>query len=316
MASNVSYLNRYTDLATQIVDNGAIEIADGIDESELGGLRCLERVALGFRRAQGTVAAPANNASPSKFGPLDVHEQIGDGSQGIVYRARDPLIRQDYALKIRATNSDVRARQFLDEASKLATLRHQNILTVYGAAIDGGRVGIWTELVRGLTLAQLQESGFQFPIEDVRAIGQTLCDALAAAHHQGMVHGDVKAANVMRDDTGRIVLMDFGAAQYFRRRDQLVSSMGTLRYLAPEILLGDNQSPQSDVYALGVLLYFLLTGEFPYAGDTFQALVVAHRFGGPKKAKQSSKRIPADLAKAIDKALQEDLQKFSIANVG
>jgi eukaryotic-like serine/threonine-protein kinase len=307
MPSNIAHIARLRTLVTKIVDDVAVEASEFEDSGdlELEGLRRIGRVAAGFRRAQSS--ASGVHAGPQfTFGPLQVFEKIGAGSHGDVYRARDPLIQRDYALKLRGASSGLLARQFLEEATKLASVRHAHIVTVYGAAIEDERIGLWTELVHGASLADLHDSGFRFAADDVRAIGSALCGALAAAHRQGIVHGDVKAANVMRDDTGRIVLMDFGAALYFRDHDPSISS-GTLRYLAPEVLLGARQSPQSDIYALGVLMHFLLSGTFPHDAEDIESLIASH-----DRSSAAHTRIgnaPKGLRRAIGKALESNPAK-------
>jgi eukaryotic-like serine/threonine-protein kinase len=199
-----------------------------------------------------------------------VIEPLGSGSQGEVWRAYDPLLDLQVALKLRKIDSGVLSHQFLEEARRLARVRQANIVSVYGAAVHDGRAGLWMELIRGTSLADLLAEHGRFPATDVRAIGLDLCHALAAVHRHGLIHGDVKLENVMREISGRTVLMDFGASSELNRAPSAVVS-GSLRYLAPEVLSGESPSVASDIYALGVLLHRLLTGDFPDAKSSLRA---------------------------------------------
>ena len=133
--------------------------------------------------------------------------------------------------------------RIIDEARALARVRHPSVVCVHGADMHDGRAGLWMELVRGRTLAQLVAANGLFGPREAAGIGQDLCRALAAVHAEHLVHRDVKAQNVMRGLAGgRIVLMDFGASH-------------TPLYLAPEVLAGGRDTVASDLDALGVLLY-------------------------------------------------------------
>ena len=161
---------------------------------------------------------------------------------------------------MRHVDSDTLAHHFLAEGRRLAKLRHPNIVSVYGAAAQDGRVGLWTELVRGRSLAESLQAEGPLAAADAVQIGIELCRGLAAVHRMGLTHGDVKAENVLRDVSGRVVLADFGAAREFERDGTFDPVSGTRQYLAPEVLAGDNPAPASDQFAVGVLLYLLLTG--------------------------------------------------------
>jgi len=222
-----------------------------------------------------------------------------------VWRAYDPLLDLQVALKLRKFDSDSLSHQFLEEARRLARVRQANIVSVYGAAVHEGRAGLWTELVRGSPLSDLLAHHGPFPAAGVRGIGLDLCHALAAVHRHGVVHGDVKAENVMREVSGRIVLMDFGASREFDRADASVVS-GTLRYLAPEVLRGGAPSPASDLYALGVLLFHLLSAGYPYAASDLDGLLAAQERKQALRLAALKPGLPADLVRAIETALDVD----------
>lgn len=265
----------------QPVDWTPAERALGTDATELESLRVLDDVARAFR-SSGTHAAIRRDAEPLfRWGGLDVLERVGEGLSGEVFRAFDPTLQREVALKLRARRdpvSDPANRQLLTEARQLARIRHHNVLAVYGADVDDGRAGIWSELIDGSTLASvLERSGPMGPGEAL-AIAVDLCRALGVVHAAGLVHGDVKAENVMRERGGRIVLMDFGASGRVEDLDGRLLLSGTRRYLAPELIDGSSgPTVASDLYALAVLVYHLLSDDFPRADDGSRVPLGARR---------------------------------------
>jgi hypothetical protein len=296
-------------VAARIADEQPVNwraVDESGDVASISGLREIEQLAQGFRHLQVSAVAPKTpNSNRFRFGALQVLEPLGSGAQGEVWRAYDPLLDLQVALKLRKVDSDTLSHQFLEEARRLARVRQANIVSVYGAAVHDGRAGLWTELVRGSPLADLLHEHGPFPADEVRGIGLDLCHALAAVHRHGLVHGDVKAENVMREVSGRIVLMDFGAAREFEATDANVIS-GTVRYLAPEVLRGAAPSPASDLYALGVLLFHLLSGGYPYATSKLEELLDLQERRQRVRLADLKPGLPADLVGAIEQALEFD----------
>ena len=147
---------------------------------------------------------------PVTWGSLRIHEKIGRGRFGDVYRAWDPGLDRDVALKLLRHDDGAEDRLVVDEGRLMARVRHPNVATIYGAQRIDGRTGLWMELIEGRTLeAELAERG-PFPAEEIARVGVELCRALAAVHRAGLVHRDVKAQNVLHETGGRIVLGDFG----------------------------------------------------------------------------------------------------------
>jgi hypothetical protein len=248
------------------VDWSPAERALGADARTIDNLRLLDDVARAFRSV-GDQPRRADAPQPLfHWGTLEVASRLGEGHSGEVFRAWDPTLQRDVALKLRAHRdplSDPANGQLLAEARQLARVRHRNVLAVYGAAVHDGRAGIWSELIEGRTLAQILAADGPCGADEALGIALEVSRALAVVHAAGLVHGDVKAENVMRERGGRIVLMDFGASG--RREDLAARSVvsGTRRYLAPEVLAGNPPDARSDLYALGVLLHHLLSGGFP-----------------------------------------------------
>ena len=205
------------------------------------------------------------------WGRLQILEPIRRGGFGTVYRAWDPQLDREVALKL--LPADDEGVNALEEGRLLAKVHHPNVVTIFGADRIGARVGLWMEYVRGDTLEQILIRDGAFTPSSVALIGRQLCEALAAVHRAGLVHRDVKAHNVMREPGGRLVLMDFGAGacsprRAGRRRHSPVSGARDLR--------GGAATAQSDLYSVGVLLYHLLTTQYPIAGRTLREVRDAH----------------------------------------
>ncbi len=203
---------------------------------------------------------------------LSVFEQIGSGSFGSVYRAYDRQLRRYVALKLLPSGSS-EIRAWLDEARRLARVRHPNVIAIHGAETEGDYGGIWMDLVEGISLDQLLEDGAL--AEDAsHEIASALASALSAVHEAGLVHGDVKGSNVIVEPGGRVILLDFGAAVDHRQGEAL--SAASPLSAAPETLAGDPAIPESDVYSLGILLYRCLAGRYPFQAKTIEDLRRLH----------------------------------------
>ncbi len=250
-------------------------------------------------------AEASGDSAPVSWGPLQVIEKIGRGRFGDVYRARDPKLDRDVALKLlrHRESDDAIESAVIEEGRFLAKIRHPNVVTVYGAERTDGRVGVSMELVRGRTLEQELIARGSFTAEEVASIGRDLCGALSAVHRVGLVHRDVKGHNVMREADGRIVLMDFGTGRELDAASP-PELAGTPMYLAPEVIRGQPASPQSDLSSLGVLLFHLLTGSFPVQGRTLAELRRAHASGKRLSLREARKDLPSELASVIEHALE------------
>jgi TolB-like protein/Tfp pilus assembly protein PilF len=252
----------------------------------------------------------------ARWAHLVIVERVSGGTFGDVYLARDTALDRDVALKLlrhRARAHSV-ASQFLAEGRLLARVAHPNVITVYGAESIDGRVGLWMEFVRGLTLEDVVSQNGAFSAREATFIGLDLCRALAAVHATGLVHRDVKAANVMREQGGRIVLMDFGAGEDLAATGADVQMAGTPLYLAPEIFAGQPATVRSDLYSLGVLLYHLTTGGYPVTGATLAELAAAHRAGRPVHLRDARPNLPDGFVHVVERALsRQPDQRFDSA---
>ena len=158
-------------------------------------------------------ASQDTSATIGTWGHLSLMERLGRGTFGEVFRAWDRLLEHEIALKLMRPGrglEDPETSRIAREGRHLARVRHENVITVHGVAVHNGRVGLWMELIRGATLSQLLATRGPFGAREAALIGIDLCRALAAIHAAGLVHRDVKAQNVMREEGGRIVLIDLG----------------------------------------------------------------------------------------------------------
>ncbi len=237
-----------------------------------------------------------------RWGHLVIRQKIDEGRFGEVFKAWDATLERVVALKL--YRSEVAARigeeEVLKEGRLLARIDHPHIVTVHGADQHEGRSGLWMQYVDGRTLEQrLFEKG-TFSVEETLESGLALCEALGAIHQEGMLHRDVKAQNVMQETGGRIILMDFGLGtdqEWVTRYPA-----GTPLYMSPELFQKRRATTSSDLYALGVLLFHLLTGDFPVTGEDIDSLRRAHEHGSVKEALE---KLPPDLPRGFRVLLSE-----------
>jgi serine/threonine-protein kinase len=197
------------------------------------------------------------------WGDFRLLARVGQGSFGEVYRAWDPHLEREVALKLLLPGSvsgDEAYQALLREARALASVQHANIVHVHGIDRHDGRVGFWTDFVQGKTLSALVREQGPFGGREAALIGLDVTRALSAVHRKGILHRDIKAQNVMREEGGRILLMDFGLSAS-PQGQRMVS--GTPNYMAPELFRGSVATVATDIYAMGVLLYYLVTGQHP-----------------------------------------------------
>jgi eukaryotic-like serine/threonine-protein kinase len=289
--------DRLEEIASAILDGEAIDWETA--ESDAGGAgRSL------FQHLKSVAALAAVHRLPTTWGHLQVIERIGRGTFGEVYRAFDPRLDREVALKLLpATHTDGSpAGSFIPEGRLLARVRHTNIVTIHGAEEIAGQVGLWMELVPGRTLEQVLSHKGLFSTTEATRIGRDLCGAVSAVHSAALLHRDVKAHNVMLADDGRVVLMDFGTGREFS--DGAISDLaGTPLYVAPEVLHGQPAGIPSDVYSLGVLVFHILTGRYPVEGRTVSDIRAAHRTGSRVRLRDARPDVPAPLARAIERAV-------------
>lgn len=302
-------------------DSAARSAPSEEDRRLLAELRFIERIArpLVDRSSRSEPGAasdseplPTDNRRQAAFwGPLRLLEHVGQGSFGDVYRAWDTRLDREVALKLlrrSGHDDDARASTVIQEGRLLGRVRHPNVVTVYGAERIDGQVGVWMEFIHGKTLEQeLRERG-PFDVDRVIAIGMDLADALSTVHRAGLIHGDVKTHNVMCGSDGRTVLTDFGAG--FEVDETIVGESrdlaGTPVCLAPEMFDGRPATPASDVYSLGVLLYYIVTGAYPVRGSSVREIREAHAAGTRTPLAVERPDLPPAIVRIVDRALDSN----------
>jgi eukaryotic-like serine/threonine-protein kinase len=240
-----------------------------------------------------------------------VVRHLANGGMASVWEAHDELLNRPVAIKVLASHlsEDDRARRrFAREARTAAGLSsHPHVVTIYDVADYDGKSFIVMELLRGGTLADRLRSGEEIPHRVALRWLQEAGDALDAAHELGVVHRDVKPANMLLDEKGRLAIGDFGIAR-LGLEDQITQTgqvLGTAAYLAPEQAMGEATTPASDRYALAVVAFELLTGSKPFTAESFAAQARAHVEVEPPLASERDIDVPA----GADRVLQRGLAK-------
>jgi serine/threonine protein kinase/tetratricopeptide (TPR) repeat protein len=260
-----------------------------------------------------------------QLGSYRLSGRLGAGGMGEVYRAHDTKLSRDVAIKLLprelADDADRRAR-LVREAQSAAALNHPNICTIYDVGDSGGRTFIAMELVEGEPLNG-RIGGRPLPSADVVRLGLQLADAVAHAHEHGVVHRDLKTANVMVTASGRIKVLDFGLAKRaiadalgdLTTRDSLTSDgaiLGTVPYMAPEQLRGRAADVRTDIWALGVILYEMASGVRPFSGATsFELSAAILNDAPPPLPSNVPRQLQAIVARCLEKEPARRYQRAS-----
>ena len=247
-----------------------------------------------------------------KIGKYEVLDQIGRGGMGTIYRALDPILQRSVALKVISNlevTPELRAR-FFREAQACARIAHPNIVIVHDMGEDNGRLFIVMELLEGEELRHIIGRQAQLSLRDKLDIVRQICDGLHFAHQKGVVHRDVKPANILVLRTGQVKILDFGIAQIAgvaTQRDLTRTGMflGTLRYMAPEQVRGQADR-RSDIFSVAAVSYELLSGRPPFPGDDPLQILEQLRTTTPARLTELDPSLPSALADVIERALQKD----------
>lgn len=239
---------------------------------------------------------------------------LGEGGMGAVYRAIDTHLERPVAIKMLHThlvNQVSFMERFRNEALILARLNHPNIAVVYNFLQDSSDYFMAMEYVEGDSLETLIRKGGALPPAIAAEITRQGLEGLAHAHRKGILHRDIKPANLMITPEGTVKLMDFGIARVTgeQRLTQANRIVGTLEYMAPELVQGESPSPASDMYAMGILLYELLSGKLPFASQTDYSLMQAIIRQKPVSLRKLNAQIPKELEAVVLKALDKNPAK-------
>jgi serine/threonine-protein kinase len=247
--------------------------------------------------------------TPEKIGRYEVVARLGQGAMGEVYRARDPVLKREVAVKVILTGrgeDETLRKRFQREARAAAKLSHPNIVTVFELGEHAEQPFMAMELLEGTDLKQAIHSG-ELALARRLEILEHVCEGLSFAHSNDIVHRDLKPANIHLGVDGSIKIMDFGLARFGgsnMTRTGMV--MGTPHYMSPEQVKGGKADARSDVFALGALGYELLTGRRPFEAETMHAVLFKVMQEEPAPARELVPSLPPVIVQVVEKALAKD----------
>src|SRR5690625_4527656 len=246
----------------------------------------------------------------------EIIESIGGGGMANVYLATDLILKRDVAVKVLRTeyaDDDEFIKRFEREAHVATSLNHPNIVNIYDVGEDGNLLYMVMEYIDGLTLKEYIQQNNPISIENAINIMKQLTNAISYAHANGLIHRDVKPQNVLIDESGTIKITDFGIAMALSATSltQTNSIVGSVHYISPEQARGGTATKKSDKYALGIVLYELLTGRIPFSGDTPVAIALKHLQTDTPSVKEITKSVENIVLKATAK---NPLHRYDSAN--
>lgn len=258
-----------------------------------------------------------NPAIAQKLGRYEIEAELGSGAMGTVYRARDPKICRTVAVKTihiakgSAAEEREHRERILREAQSAGKLSHSGIVTIYDAGEDEttSTPYIVMEYVEGKTLeALLSDSRADAITFDAKIdLGRQIAEALDYAHRHDVIHRDIKPANILVDAHGHAKIADFGIAKQLRSEFTVAGlSLGTPSYMSPEQLQGKPLDGRSDLFSLGVVLYWMFTGQKPFSGETPEAIAFQVVFQDPQPATKIASSLPAEVDTVLRRALAKD----------
>jgi TolB-like protein/Tfp pilus assembly protein PilF/predicted Ser/Thr protein kinase len=262
-----------------------------------------------------TIMAPSQELIPGSVfgGRYEILEELGKGGMGVVYKAQDQKLRRTVALKFLPFEwtADPQAKErFIREAQAAASLDHPNICTVHEIDEAEGRMFISMAFVEGEDLRKRIGRG-PFTVEEALGLGLQVAEGLKEAHAKGVVHRDIKSANIMVTAKGQAKIMDFGLARI--KGGALLTregaTIGTVAYMSPEQARGEEVDERTDIWSFGVVLYEMLSGRLPFRGEHDQAVIHSILKEPPKPMSDVRPGVPEPLEQVVGKSLEKELDK-------
>ena len=237
-------------------------------------------------------------------------EKLGEGGMGVVYKAQDTKLKRIVALKFltpQALGNEEEKTRFVREAQAAAALDHPNICTIHEIDEANGQTFIAMARIDGPTLKERIQAG-QLKLDEVLDMAIQVAEGLREAHEKGIIHQDIKSANIMVTPKGQAKIMDFGLAKLAGavQITKVGTTMGTAVYMSPEQARGDKVDHRTDIWSLGIVLYEMVTGQVPFKGNYEQAVVYSILNEEPKPISEWNKEVPENLNTIVKKALEKD----------
>ena len=252
----------------------------------------------------------------TKVGKYDVISALGEGATSIVYLCRDSFADRDVAVKVVAQSAlkdlgsgKLMQRLFTTEASLAGKLDHPHIVQIFDAAVDEHHAYIVMEYVEGGTLQRFTKVDNLLGIGDVIEVVYKCARALDYASQQGVIHRDIKPANIMLKENNDVKIADFGSAAIAKAEATMIDGIGTPAYMSPEQHMNKPLNHQTDIYALGIVMFQLLTGRAPFKADNIAGLAYQVLNSNPPLPSEFRREVPLELDMIVIRALQRDADK-------
>lgn len=251
----------------------------------------------------------------------EIVKVLGGGGMAVVYQARDLVLDRWVAIKV--MNDSLQdnhefIQRFIREAKATGSLSHPNVVNVYDIGREGSIYYMVMEYISGMTLAEYVQKKGSLLADEVMEITMQICDGLSTAHRNGIIHRDIKAHNILRTEDGRYKVTDFGISYFSKTSTSLTQTgtvMGSAHYFSPEQASGGKVTYASDLYSVGILMFYLLTGRFPFDGDNSVSIAMKHIQEEVPDPRQWNSAIPNQLCQVIQKALAKDpAQRYQTAD--
>src|SRR5512145_2045526 len=251
-------------------------------------------------------------------GKYRVDRMLGKGGMGAVFLAHDLTLEREVAIKVLPPDISMDehiVKRFQQEAKTAAKLDHTNIIPIYRVESEGGLNYFVMKYVPGTSLEDVLDQKQELTIDYIQRVLWEAACALGHAHQRGVVHRDVKPANIMFDHDGRVMLTDFGISKALQAASGFTGTgmiIGTPHYMAPEQAKGQPVDGRADQYSLGVVGYRMITGQLPFSGDSVHTILYKHIFEDPPTARDVRREVPEFLAAALHRAMAKDpAQRFA-----